>query len=824
MSTEETLFAQAVKLPIAERETFVRDASAGDVAIQRRLMNLLSAHESENVFLDLADTHSIGKIPDVSEGDQIGPYRLLQEIGEGGFGVVYMAQQQHPIERKVAIKIIKPGMDSRAVIARFEAERQALAMMDHPNIARVFDGGASDDGQRPYFVMELVQGVPITEFCDTNSYSTRERLKLFISVCNAVHHAHQKGIIHRDIKPSNVMVTLHDGQPVVKVIDFGVAKALHQRLTAKTLYTQFGAMVGTPQYMSPEQAETTGLDVDIRSDIYSLSVLLYELMTGTTPLETEKLQTAGLQKLQQMICEDEAQRPSLRLSIAGENLTTLAQHRSVSPERLPRELKGDLDWIILKGLEKDRSRRYESAKDLAADIQRALNHQPVTASPPSFAYRTKKFARRNRVQLALAAAAMGVVAALLLGLINHQRQRLAALQKDETRLNDAIDVANSAMVAAVENSHSNELWTTAELRNAQIEKLVDESTVGQSTITRALSFMEQFDTASQDRQFAFSMEELLVNHSTKQSVDGLRSMKIGFHQILKNRGYNMDSMPPDEVATRLQKDHAPIKLTDAIELWLATRMKLDDAGIQEIEADETREWIEAMTVADPHPLRAAIRSTIFQTVKPNRALLDAAVDASDLSEMCARKLSWLAQAYDQVGDLERSIEVRDYALTHHSNDLMLNFEHATRLMDEERFDEAIRYLMRCTSIRPGNAGVWKKLAEALGQNNELQQAQKAIKTAIELNPKDAVSHLQLAKWQLQATQPTQAIQSAEVALGLDKNLHEIYRVLGCANMELEKYPQALVAFEEFQNRVGEEESSSVTDLVIECQKMIGSGR
>ncbi len=823
MNSEERLFAVATTLPDSERAAFVRDACIGDTAAEDRLMNLLSAHESKNLFLDLADDHAFAQIPDVSKDDQIGPYRLLKEIGEGGFGVVYLAQQQQPIERKVAIKIIKPGMDSRAVVARFEAERQALAMMDHPNIAQVFDGGASNNGQRPYFVMELVQGVPITEFCDTHSVSTGERLELFISVCNAVNHAHQKGIIHRDIKPSNVMVTLHDDQPVVKVIDFGVAKALHERLTAKTLYTQSGAMVGTPQYMSPEQAETTCLDIDTRSDIYSLSVLLYELMTGSTPLETQEIRTASLNQLLQMICEDEAQRPSLRLSMAGERLTMLAKHRSVSPERLPRELQGDLDWIIMKGLEKDRSRRYESAKDLAADIQRALNHQPVKASPPSPMYRAKKFVRRNRVQLAFATAALGIVAALLIGLINNQRQEMAEARKDEARLNDAIDDANSALVAAVKDAGSKALWAAATLGNTQVEKLAGESTAGQATISRAQSFLEQFETASLDRQFTSSMEELLVLHSTKQSVEALRDMESGFRAILKNRGYDVNSLSPDDVAMRLKNDHAPIKLTDALELWLATRMKLNGTGVQEIETGEIRSWIEAMTIADPHPLRAAIRVTIFQTMEPNKAILDKAVSAGDLSEMCARKLSWLAQGYDQVGDRQEAAEIRDYALTLHSGDLMLNFEHAVRLMEHDRNGEAIRYLMRCTSIRPGSSGVWKELAVALSQNDELPHAKSAIKTAIDLNPNDAAAYLQLANWQLQDDEKEQSIKTAQAALALNQKLHDAYRIIGQANMDLRKYPQALVAFEQFKKRAGKGQSISADALIIECQQQIGSG-
>ncbi len=342
----------------------------------------------------------------------IGPYKLLQEIGEGGFGVVYMAEQQEPIRRKVALKIIKPGMDTREVIARFEAERQALALMDHPNIARVFDAGATDNG-RPYFVMELVKGVPITEFCDKNKFPTSERLKLFITACHAVQHAHHKGIIHRDLKPSNVMITLHDGLAVPKVIDFGVSKAISQRLTEKTLFTRFGQMVGTPQYMSPEQAEMSGLDVDTRSDIYSLGVLLYELLTGTTPVEESRLRSSGHAEMLRIIQEEEPPKPSSRLNTLGEELTAVCQHRGSDPKRLGQLLRGDLDWIVMKSLEKDRNRRYETANSLAQDIQRHLSDEPVVAGPPSAAYRTRKFVRRNKT---LVTAALAVGLALLTGL------------------------------------------------------------------------------------------------------------------------------------------------------------------------------------------------------------------------------------------------------------------------------------------------------------------------------------------------------------------------------------------------------------------------
>jgi tetratricopeptide (TPR) repeat protein len=341
-------------------------------------------------------------------GAVFGPYKLVEEIAEGGFGVVFMAEQQRPVRRKVALKVLKPGMDTRQVVARFEAERQALAIMDHPNIAKVFDGGATPSG-RPYFVMELVKGMPITEFCDRNQLTPRQRLELFLSVCQAVQHAHQKGIIHRDLKPSNVLVSLHDTTPVVKVIDFGVAKALGQQLTDKTLVTGFAQLMGTPLYMSPEQAGHSGLDIDTRSDIYSLGVLLYELLTGTTPFTREQFKEATYDEIRRIICEQEPPKPSTRLS-SSDTLPALAASRQTEPGKLTKLVRGELDWIVMKALEKDRTRRYESASAFAADVQRYLDDEPVQACPPSAGYRFGKFARRNKVALATA----GMVAAALL--------------------------------------------------------------------------------------------------------------------------------------------------------------------------------------------------------------------------------------------------------------------------------------------------------------------------------------------------------------------------------------------------------------------------
>jgi serine/threonine protein kinase len=538
---EDTIVDAALELPPEERAAYLDQACGNDAGLRQMVEGMLRAYQridAPRAFANVTtrvDPRSAGP-PVEQAGDRVGRYKLLQQIGEGGYGTVYMAEQEEPVRRRVALKVVKLGMDTKQVVARFEAERQALALMDHPNIAKVLDAGATETG-RPYFVMELVRGIRITDYCDQNSLSTASRLDLFVQVCNAVQHAHQKGIIHRDIKPSNILVTLHDGVPVPKIIDFGIAKAIAgQRLTDQTVFTAFEQFIGTPAYMSPEQAEMSGLDIDTRSDIYALGVLLYELLTGKTPFDAKRFVSAALDELRRIIREEEPPRPSTRLSkLEAAEQTTVAKRRQSEPPKLVHLLSSDLDWIAMKCLEKDRTRRYETANALAGDVERHLQNEPVLARPPSRWYRLQKTVRRNKV---LVAAGSAVALSLLCGLglstwlfvkekkarqlADHQHQRseqLATLLKDAFQavtpgvaLGEDTKLMNRVMEEAVKRAETDlsaQPDLEADLRNVvgEVYRALGEYDKAEAMHRRARDLLGKPPVANQDA-LATTFEDL----------------------------------------------------------------------------------------------------------------------------------------------------------------------------------------------------------------------------------------------------------------------------------------------------------------------------
>ena len=559
------IFDQAAVMDSAEaRDAYVRGACRGNEQLYQRVQELLASYSyaTNNRFLKTAvGTNDAVTLDDKplaeGPGTVINRYKLLQKIGEGGMGVVYMAEQNEPVKRKVALKIINLGMDTKHVVARFEAERQALAMMDHPNIARVLDGGSTETG-RPFFVMELVKGVPITEFCDKNKLSPRERLKLFMQVCKAIQSAHQKGIIHRDIKPSNILVTLHHGDPLPKVIDFGIAKATNQKLTEKTLFTNYAQLIGTPAYMSPEQAEMSTLDVDTRSDVYSLGVLLYELLTGTAPFPEKELLSRGYGEMQRIITEKEPDKPSFRMStMQGEQQALITRSRASDTSILARQFKGDLDLIVMKSLEKDRNRRYETANSLAEDVQRHLDNQPILAAAPTISYQFRKFLRRQQKWISKPAAVAMLTLiglGLLMAMFQMQKAQIARREAERARMvaelkrqkaEEEIEKANQAEDRA--NKETVKADQTAQFMIHFLEQSIPEL-MRKGNVSEASRFLEHADQLASEplkdspfaeiklRRFVGIIHQYVLN----DSVESYRQAKK-IRQLLAN-------MPPETEA------------------------------------------------------------------------------------------------------------------------------------------------------------------------------------------------------------------------------------------------------------------------------------
>jgi eukaryotic-like serine/threonine-protein kinase len=753
---DETLFHLALEKPAGERSAFLDRECAGDANLRRRVEILLRSHETPDSFLagPAADPGvmeefgqgltaeagpgrpdgkvSIRKSPAEGPGDQIGPYKLLQQLGEGGMGTVYMAEQVEPVRRRVALKVIKPGMDSRQVVARFEAERQALAMMDHVNIARVLDAGATEAG-RPYFVMELVHGVPITKYCDDNQLSPRQRLELFVPVCQAIQHAHQKGIIHRDIKPSNVMITLYDGKPVPKVIDFGVAKATEQNLTERTLFTQYGTLVGTLEYMSPEQAEMSALGIDTRSDIFSLGVLLYELLTGNTPLTHKRMKEGAYAEILRMIKEDEPPKPSTRLSVSGEALASISARRHMEPAKLTKLVRGELDWIVMKTLEKDRNRRYETAKDFAADVQRYLDDEPVQACPPSRSYRFRKFARRNKRALAtLSVLALAVL--VVAGTLGWALRDREAREVERVRERATLQAATAAK-AEQALAESDALYRQRKLPDAiQIARnalsLVHGGEGGPAVKSRAQEWLKDLDMVGR-------LEEL------HPRADGSWSKKLlEYPRAFREYGIDIEALPPEAAAARIAARPIRVDLAVALDRWVeyvsnwGPSMNLGgDKGV----ALRARLG-KIARLADPDPLRNRVRDAYADggVGKPREIMQELAASA-DLAATPIATLMLIADAQEW----RESIAFYTRVQRQHPGDFGITFGVGRMLRIGGNPDGAIRFLTAAVSIRPQSRFARTELGRALVNKGLLDEGIAAFRELARLAPNSSSAQLSI---------------------------------------------------------------------------------
>jgi serine/threonine protein kinase/Tol biopolymer transport system component/tetratricopeptide (TPR) repeat protein len=682
----------------------------------------LIKHHDVNSFLDVPPVDSDVILDDspISEspGTTIDRYKLLEKIGEGGMAVVYMAEQEKPIRRKVALKIIKLGMDTRQVIARFEAERQALAMMDHPNIAKVLDAGATETG-RPYFVMELVKGVSITEYCDGSELSTPARLDLFLQVCNAVQHAHQKGIIHRDIKPSNVMVTQRDGTPVPKVIDFGIAKATSRRLTEKTLFTRYAHIIGTPAYMSPEQAELSELDIDTRSDIYSLGVLLYELLTGATPFSEEELREAGYIEMQRLIREEEPAKPSTKLSTLGETLTDVARHRRSTPDLLRKAIRGDLDWIVMKSLEKDRVRRYETANGLAMDIQRHLEHEPVLARGPSTTYRVQKFLQRHRSQTVAALATAVAVGAVTVILSMWSRDRL--------RLTEAEGLRHGSIL-----SQAREQFTKADGETAleTIKPILESEHVGPEARLLYAGILVE------DRRYDDAVARLEDLVSERPEIAGA-AHSLWARALWESQ--SLDAEKLKQVDEHRQK--AQELLPETAEAYFLRAMTA-------LTIKEKLEMLDAALDLDPgHYESCRLRAFTYYASRKYDRLLDDARAMIVLRPLDSLGYSLRAIAWHQLGQYEEAVEDCDSAIgltvEEDPQYVDLNAQRCDTLMAMCQYDRVIADARQCLGVVADAVPLEFRVFCALTALGNYEQAGSLFKRVTDSNP---VARGKLRNW------------------------------------------------------------------------------
>jgi serine/threonine protein kinase/tetratricopeptide (TPR) repeat protein len=778
---EQSIFIEALeKNDPRERAEFLERACAGAPDIRQRIEKLLERHleddsflESHQVSLSATVDRSIAERP----GDVIGPYKLLEQIGEGGFGVVFMAEQQQPVRRKVALKVLKPGMDTRQVVARFEAERQALALMDHPNIAHVFDGGTTETG-RPYFVMELVRGVPITEFCDQSCLAIHQRLELFVDVCQAVQHAHQKGIIHRDIKPNNVLVTLHDGKPVVKVIDFGIAKAMGQQLTEKTLFTNFAQMIGTPLYMSPEQAEMSGLDVDTRSDVYSLGVLLYELLTGTTPFESERLSKVGHDEMRRIIREEEPPKPSTRMSTVGKLATTASQKRQGDPRKLSKLFRGELDWIVMKALEKERSRRYETASGLAADVKRYLNDEQVAACPPSAAYRFRKFARRNRRVLATTA----IVGMVMLVAVSAVAWTIGWANRDRAVRQAAADQKAEIILSEAESWQEQRKWPEALTAVKRAEGML--ASDGSEPLRRRI------DELRRDVEMMLRLDDARF-----QGLDGptngkdfnFEVMESAYREAFHADGIDLETLQAEEAAELVRARSIRDELVGALDAWASyTRSaEVKDKALGVARAVDSDEW------------RNRVRDAIWAG-KSGQAELAELAKSPRICELPTLTLSPFAKVLVAAELIDDAIAVLREAQQRYPDDFWINIDLAYALGRKEsppRHDEEIRFYATALGLRPRCLCALSNIGVALMNKGEPAQAVAYLRRAVEINPRYAQGQYNLAEALADMGRCDEAIACFSKACELEPNysVGHMRIARGCARTK--KWSDAAAAFD-----------------------------